>query len=97
MLPPIPSRGPTAVPADATTCPTTFVDTEFGVSAVGSNVTSCQFAEAVRYQYVNQSVRGQTVTLNVHSPVTGQSYLLLCVGSHVVTCTGGTNAVVYLY
>ncbi len=97
VLPPTPARGPTVVPADATPCPTNFVDTEFGKSAVGSNITSCQFAEAVRYQYVNQSFRGQTVALNVYSPVTGQTYLMSCVGSHVVTCTGGTDAVVYLY
>jgi len=95
VLPPPPA--PTAVPADATPCPTTFTDTEFNRSAVGSSVTSCQFAEAVRSQYVNQPVRGQAVTVNANSPVTGQSYLMLCVGRHVVTCTGGTNAVVYLY
>ncbi len=97
VLPSTPAPGPTVVPADATPCPTTFADTELSRSAVGSSVTSCQFAEAVRSQYVNQPVRGQAVTVNAYSPVTGQSYLMLCVGGHVVTCTGGTNAVVYLY
>ncbi len=72
VLPSTPASGPTVVPADATPCPTTFADTEFSRSAVGSNVTSCQFAEAVRSQYVNQPVRGQAVTVNAYSPVTGQ-------------------------
>ena len=94
---PIPVPAPLAVPPNATPCPTNFVDAEFGRSAVGSNVTTCQFAEAVRYQYVNQPIRGQKISLNVYSPVTGETYPMWCVGTRVVTCTGGTNAVVYLY
>ena len=32
-----------------------------------------------------------------YSPVTGQSYLMTCTGQRVVTCSGGDNALVYLY
>ncbi|EUA28093.1 hypothetical protein I550_4315 [Mycobacterium intracellulare 1956] len=35
--------------------------------------------------------------LTVISPVTSQSYPMTCIGNHVVMCTGGTDAVVYLY
>jgi serine/threonine-protein kinase len=37
------------------------------------------------------------VALNVSSPITGQTYPMSCTGNRVVTCTGGTNAVIYLY
>jgi hypothetical protein len=69
----------------------------FNNSAAGSDVTSCQFAESVRGQYVQQPARGTTVTLNVFSPVTNQAYLMTCTGNHIITCTGGNSAVVYIY
>lgn len=85
------------VPPYSTPCPTVFSNAEFATSAVGSGATSCEFAEAVRFQYVSQPQRGTTVTLDANSPVTGQTYSMTCTGDRVVTCTGGNNAIIYLY
>jgi hypothetical protein len=85
------------VPPYSTPCPTVFSNTEFATSAVGSAATSCEFAEAVRFQYVSQPGRATTLTLDANSPVTGQTYRMNCTGDRVVTCTGGNNALIYLY
>ncbi len=97
-IPAPPPRPPRyVVPADSTPCPQSFSDGEFSHSAVGSNVTTCQFAEAVRREYIRHSFRNGPVRLDVFSPVTKQSYVMSCDGGDVVRCTGGNNAVVYLY
>ncbi|MGV1006401.1 MAG: TIR domain-containing protein [Candidatus Nanopelagicales bacterium] len=85
------------VPPYSTPCLTVFSNDEFATSAVGSAATSCEFAEAVRFQYVSQPRRGTTVTLDANSPVTGKTYQMTCVGDRVVTCTGGNNALLFLY
>jgi len=85
------------VPPYSTPCLTVFSNTEFATSAVGSAATSCEFAEAVRFQYVSQPRRGTTVTLDANSPVTGKTYRMTCAGDRVVTCTGGNNALIFLY
>ena len=82
---------------DATRCSSNPVNIALGNSAAGTEVTSCPFAEAVRAQYLRQGLRATPVTLNVISPVTNQNYVMTCIGSQVVTCTGANNAVVYLY
>jgi hypothetical protein len=89
--------GPNVLPADATPCPTTFSDSEFASSAVGTSVTSCAFAESVRRAYINNAGRNRPVTVAATSPVTKRSYTMSCVGGQVVRCTGGDNAVVYIY
>ncbi|WP_235214975.1 MULTISPECIES: serine/threonine protein kinase [Rhodococcus] len=89
--------GSEVVPSYSTRCASVFPSTEFPSSAVGSNVTSCEFSEEVRFEYVSQPQRGGTVTVNATSPVTGQTYTMSCSGSKVVTCTGGNNAVVYVF
>jgi hypothetical protein len=86
-------RGP--VPADPATVPPYSTQCSSGV-AVGSSKTSCAFAEVVRSAYVAQS-RGGLVVIYPYSPVTGKTYEMTCTGQRVVTCTGGDNAVVYLY
>ncbi|OYD69121.1 serine/threonine protein kinase [Rhodococcus sp. OK302] len=91
-----PSTGET-LPRNASPCSSVFSNSEFPNSAVGSTVTSCEFAEAVRSQYVNQNQRGTTVTISAVSPVTNTRYSMSCSGKKVVTCTGGNNAVVYVY
>jgi hypothetical protein len=97
ILPPVPAPGPDEpVPADATRCSTNPVNFPLNNSAAGP-ITSCPFAENVRNQYVHQALRATTVTMNVFSPVTDQSYLMTCTGNHVVTCRGGNNAAVYIY
>jgi serine/threonine-protein kinase len=85
------------VPPYSNPCPTVFSNTEFATSAVGSTMTSCEFAEAVRFQYVSQPRRGTTVTVDANSPVTGQTYRMTCTGNRVVTCIGGNNAFIYIY
>ena len=87
----------TAVPANATRCGPVFSNNELPNSATGSNATSCEFAEEVRYQYVSQGKRNTTVSISAVSPVTNTRYSMSCTGKKVVTCTGGNNAIVYLY
>lgn len=65
--------------------------------AVGSSVTSCEFAESVWAQYVGAGGYGESRTVRAYSPVTGKSYTMSCSGGAVVTCTGGNNAVVHIY
>jgi hypothetical protein len=84
------------VPADAEHCTSNPVNVPLNNSAAGA-VTSCPFAENVRDQYIRQPRRATTVTLDVFSPVTAQSYLMTCTGNHVVACRGGNDAVAYLY
>jgi hypothetical protein len=85
------------LPAGATHCTTNPVSVMFNNSAAGTDVTSCQLAEPVRGQYMQQPRRNTTVALNVFSPVTSQAYLMTCTGNHIDTCTGGNSAVVYIY
>lgn len=87
------------MPAYSTPCPAIFFDTEFHTSAVGSSVTSCAFAEQVRLHLHNldQPRRNGPVVVDAYSPVTGQDYWMSCGGNGVVTCTGGNDAVIYLY
>jgi hypothetical protein len=94
---PAPAPPPEVLPPDATPCSTNPVNIPFNNSSAGSEVTTCPFAEAVRDQYVRQALRATTVTLSVLSPITNQMYMMRCTGNHVVTCSGGTDAVVYLY
>jgi len=55
--------------------------------------TSCPFATNVRDKYF--AVPGDSVEIEVHSPVTGQTYTMACVKSgRRVTCRGGNDAVV---
>lgn len=55
--------------------------------------TSCPFAKNVREGYF--AVPGDSVEIEVFSPVTGQTYEMACVKTgDKVTCRGGNNAVV---
>jgi peptidoglycan hydrolase-like protein with peptidoglycan-binding domain len=55
--------------------------------------TSCEFAHNVRDKYF--SVPGDSVEIDVFSPVTKQTYTMACVRTgDRVTCRGGNNAVV---
>ena len=58
--------------------------------------TSCPFAKNVREKYF--SVPGDSVEIDVYSPVTDKTYTMACVrtGDHV-TCRGGNAAVVRFY
>jgi type II secretory pathway pseudopilin PulG len=63
-----------------------------GVSAGPS--TTCPFAQNVRTAYYRNG--GGNITVDVYSPVTGQTYSMSCgpSGGRVV-CTGGNGASVY--
>lgn len=55
--------------------------------------TSCEFAQNVREKYF--SVPGDSVEIDVFSPVTKRTYTMACVKTdNWVTCRGGNNAVV---
>lgn len=91
------TRPPASFPAGAQACPATNGPVGgLSQSAAGSDVTSCPFAESVRQAYGSQPVRDAVVTIQAYSPVTEKSYAMTCSGSGLVSCTGGTNAVVYL-
>lgn len=66
-------------------------------SAVGSSVTSCDFAVSVRSSYLGAGGNGGPMVVTAYSPVTGISYTMSCTGGTVVTCSGGNNAVVHIY
>lgn len=90
-----------AVPAGATECQgATRSQGKYAKSATGTSVTSCAFAEAVRAAYAAEAESGSGTPTSVVavSPVTGRSYTMNCSPSgRVITCTGGENAVVYVY
>ncbi|GAB2707982.1 serine/threonine-protein kinase [Nocardia thraciensis] len=87
-------------PPGATACQgSSSAQGPFSRSATGSSVTSCAFAEAVRKAYAQAAgTSGGPASVTAVSPVTGRSYPMDCTASgKVVTCTGGENAVVYVY
>ena len=62
--------------------------------AVNAN-TSCEFGQNVAGAYA--STAGGSVTLRqVYSPITQKYYDMTCTKYDLVTCTGGTDAAVYL-
>lgn len=65
---------------------------------VGTQVTSCAFAENVHTAYLAAGPKGQSRTVIAHSPVTGVSYTMVCAPqSGIVVCSGGNDAVVHIY
>lgn len=99
---------PANLPVGATPCSqTSTTQGSFAKTATGSSVTSCGFAEAVRKAYAqaaeshgatSAATAEASTSIIAVSPVTGRSYPMTCTSSgKVVTCTGGDNAVVYVY
>jgi len=65
---------------------------------VGTSVTTCPFAAAVRQAYAAAGPWGQSRTVTAVSPVTGSSYSMNCGPSgEIVICRGGNDAEVHLY
>ncbi|ORV80197.1 hypothetical protein AWC07_21535 [Mycobacterium gastri] len=94
------STTPVTLPEGAHACPATAGPAGgLSQSAVGSSATSCQFAEQVRLAYGASGPAGPSPRqVNAVSPVTGQSYTMTCsADGGLVVCSGGDNAVVYLY
>ncbi|WP_434090400.1 protein kinase domain-containing protein [Nocardia beijingensis] len=75
----------------------------FTQSATGTPVTSCAFAEEVRRAYAalgqaQNATRDVPRSVVATSPVTGRTYTMNCLPEgQLVTCSGGENAVVYVY
>ncbi len=75
-------------------------DTEYTRSASGNSQTTCGFAEAVRKAYAKaaDSSSSSPTSVVAVSPTTGRSYTMTCKATgRLITCTGGDNAVVYVY
>ncbi|MCX4093937.1 hypothetical protein [Nocardia sp. alder85J] len=93
---------PSSLPSSATACSSSSssgTQGKYTKTATGSTATTCAFAEAVRKAYA-QAASGSSAPSSVvaTSPVTGRSYTMSCTSSgQYVTCTGGENAVVYVY
>jgi hypothetical protein len=92
----------TAGPANAIT--ETFIPCPGGGAGIATNVTTCGFAQNVRYAYLTQP--GPVVT--AISPATGLYYNMQCSPSFTasftngavvnsVRCVGGSNAVVVVW
>src|SRR5690606_41222725 len=91
---------PSALPPGARPCgPPAQV--AFANAAAGTEVTSCEFAEEVRKAYAAAAGGGRgsaPASVVAASPVTGRTYTMNCSEQdRLVTCTGGDNAVVYVY
>lgn len=91
---------PVSLPPGANSCPISG-EAVGGLahSAVGSTATSCAFAERVRQAY---GAGGPPTTtprqVYAESPVTGQQYSMTCIANGaLVVCSGGNDAVVYVY
>lgn len=94
---PSPTATPAEFPEGSQPCSDAFGEIDgFRASAAGNGVTSCPFAEEVRRAYATQPERNATVTVEVLSTVTNQTYEMTCTGERLVTCSGGNNAVVHL-
>jgi hypothetical protein len=66
-------------------------------AAAGNGITTCPFAVNVGREYEREGVVDGPVTLRVYSPKLDRTYSMSCAGDQPVVCTGGTNALVYLY
>ncbi|MEU0500351.1 protein kinase [Nocardia sp. NPDC005998] len=71
----------------------------FTSSAIGTTVTSCAFAEEVRKAYADGGDTAITDrSISAHSPVSNRDYTMNCTaGDQFATCSGGENAIVYVY
>ncbi|CAM4491673.1 serine/threonine-protein kinase [Nocardia ninae] len=87
------------VPATARGCETKYPPAgRFLYSAIGTEVTSCEFAEELRKAYGEGSDAAGTRQVTAFSPPLRQNFTMECVTlDGLVTCTGGQNAIVYIY
>jgi hypothetical protein len=78
----------------------TEITTPFNAGARGTPLTSCPFVEQVRRtaHTAHLSASSPPTQLRVVSPTTRKQYEMQCTsGGSYVTCTGGEDAIVYLY
>ncbi|WP_062984822.1 serine/threonine protein kinase [Nocardia anaemiae] len=91
---------PAHLPAGAKPCAKLYPALgRFTSSAIGTTVTSCAFAEEVRRAYADGG--DSTITdrsVMAHSPINNRDYQMNCTaGDQFATCSGGENAIVYVY
>ncbi|AFM18590.1 hypothetical protein Mycch_3865 [Mycolicibacterium chubuense NBB4] len=79
------------LPSDATVC--LPGSGRFASVAAGTTVTTCQFSKNVRQAFLQTGIG----TVSAYSPVTDVWYDMDCAGDYPVACTGGKNALVYIY
>lgn len=93
------STGLASPPAGAQECsPAERSTSGLRSSATGTGATSCAFAEEVRQAYTRAGSDLNARTVEAVSPVTGERYDMTCEPSRgVIACTGGNNALVYLF
>ena len=102
LLRPAPAATPmpqvAGLPPGAAKCDPVYRDLPgpFNAGARGTPMTSCFFVEQVRRAYVMSPMS----QLRVVSPTTRKPYDLQCTPAEnedYVTCTGGQDAIIYLY
>ncbi len=91
---------PAHLPAGAKPCTQPYpAFGRFTSSAIGTTVTSCAFAEGVRKACAEGG--DSTITdrsIMAHSPIDNRDYRMNCTaGDQFATCSGGQNAIVYVY
>jgi hypothetical protein len=90
------------LPPGAASCPQIYpeITAPFNAGAAGTPLTSCVFVEQVRWtaKADHLSTSSPPTRLSAVSPITRKQYEMQCIsaGSYL-TCTGGEDAVVYLY
>ena len=73
---------------------------KFSSQAAGSSVTSEAFTLAVGDAFRAEYNKTHTppTTVRAHSPITKQNYTMTCkISNNIAKCTGGNNAVVYVW
>lgn len=90
------------LPPGAASCQVVYtqIKAPFNAGARGTPLTSCAFVEQVRRtaQTEHLSASSPPTQLRVVSPTTRKQYEMQCVSAEsYVTCTGGQDAIVYLY
>nr|WP_239003807.1 serine/threonine-protein kinase [Nocardia panacis] len=99
--PPTTKPSSVTLPSSATPCGAGSGGAALSHAAVGNGVTSCPFAEEVRRAYAESAsgvIGSGPRSVVATSPVTGRSYTMTCASDGgLITCTGGENALVYVY
>jgi hypothetical protein len=90
------------LPPGAASCPQIYpeITAPFDAGAAGTPLTSCVFVEQVRWtaKADHLSTSSPPTRLSAVSPITRKQYEMQCISAgRYLTCTGGEDAVVYLY
>ncbi|MFC7755348.1 hypothetical protein [Tsukamurella soli] len=94
-----PTRTPGTAPSDAAqVCDASVTSAGSYQHSAVNGVTTCPFAENVRAAY---NIAGAPGTVNAYSPAKRRLYSMACnysdASTTLIVCTGGDDAVVWLY